>query len=277
MIKIGQYNTLRILRDTEPGLFLGDHDDNEVLLPNRYVPESFNINDQLTVFIYLDQQERIVATTEKPYICVGEFSLLYCNEVTKDGAFLDFGLLKDLFCPFKEQVFPMKKGGWYFVRCYLDDHTERLVASSKTNKFLNNSTLSVKPFDEVDIIISHPSELGMNVIVNNIHSGLIYTNNIFQDLSVGDKLKGMVKKIRPGNKLDITLGQIGYRNIEPHALIILEALKKNDSGFIALNDKSSPDAIKNTFQMSKKNFKKAIGFLYKQKRISLEMNGIKLV
>jgi len=277
MMKIGQYNTLRILRDTEPGLFLGDNDDNEVLLPNRYVPEVFDLDEELEVFIYLDNEERIIATTEKPYITVGEFSLLRCNAVTKHGAFLDFGLVKELFCPFKEQVFPMKEGGWYLVRCYLDEHSERLVASSKTNKFLNNANLSVNQFDEVDIIISHPSELGMNVIINNSYSGLIYTNNIFQDLSVGDKLKGIVNKIRPGNKIDITLGKIGYRNIEPNSAIILDAFNTSDSGFISLNDKSSPEAIKSKFQMSKKNFKKAIGALYKQKLITIEADGIRLV
>ncbi len=276
MMKIGEYNTLRILRDTEPGLFLGDSDGNEVLLPNRYVPEVFDINDELNVFIYLDNEERIIATTDKPYITVGEFSLLRCNEVTKHGAFLDFGLVKELFCPFKEQVFPMKAGGWYLVRCYLDEFSERLVASSKTNKFLSNTKLSVTQFDEVDIIISHPSELGMNVIVNNIHSGLIYSDNIYQDLSVGDKLKGTVKKIRPGNKIDISIGKVGYRNIEPNAALILEALNAN-SKHIALNDKSSPEAIKNKLQMSKKNFKKAIGSLYKQKLIAIKSDGIHLI
>lgn len=276
MMKIGEYNTLRVLRDTEPGLFLGDNDDNEVLLPNRYVPETFEIDDELEVFIYLDNEERIIATTEKPHITVGEFSLLRCNEITKHGAFLDFGLVKELFCPFKEQVFPMKEGGWYLVRCYLDEHSERLVASSKTNKFLNNTVLSVTQFDEVDIIASHPSEMGMNVIVNNIHSGLIYTDNIFQDLSVGDKVKGVVKKIRPGNKIDISLGKIGYRNIEPNSALVIESLE-NNAGYITLNDKSSPEAIKSKLQMSKKNFKKAIGSLYKQKIITIENDGIRLV
>ncbi len=275
-MKIGEYNTLRILRDTEPGLFLGDNDDNEVLLPNRYVPETFEIDDELDVFIYLDNEERIIATTDKPYITVGEFSLLRCNAVTKHGAFLDFGLVKELFCPFKEQVFPMKEGGWYLVRCFLDELSERLVASSKTNKFLSNTELSVAQFDEVDIIISHPSDLGMNVIVNNCHSGLIYKDNIYEDLSIGDKLTGVVSKVRPGNKLDISLGKIGYRNIEPNAEDILDGLEQN-SGFIPLNDKSSPEAIKNKFQMSKKNFKKAIGALYKQKLITIESDGIRLV
>ncbi|MBD3889632.1 MAG: putative RNA-binding protein (virulence factor B family) [Olleya marilimosa] len=275
MIQIGQFNTLEILRDTEPGLFLGDADNNEVLLPNRYVPEHFEIGDKIEVFVYLDNEERIIATTTEPYILDGEFAMLRCNEVTKFGAFLDFGLVKELFCPFKEQAFPMKKGGWYLVRCYLDEVTERLVASSKTNRFLDNKELTVSQFDQVDIIVSHPSDLGMNVIVNNKHTGLIYKDNIFQDISVGDKLKGIVKKIRPGNKLDISLGEIGYRNIEPNAEKIMQELTDNN-GFLALTDKSSPENIKDTLQMSKKTFKKALGTLYKQKLVDLKDDGIYL-
>ncbi|MEL0643102.1 S1-like domain-containing RNA-binding protein [Olleya sp. Ti.3.14] len=275
MIQIGQFNTLEILRDTEPGLFLGDEDNNEVLLPNRYVPEHFEIGDKIEVFVYLDNEERIIATTTEPYILDGEFAMLRCNEVTKFGAFLDFGLVKELFCPFKEQAFPMKKGGWYLVRCYLDEVTERLVASSKTNRFLDNKELTVSQFDQVDIIVSHPSDLGMNVIVNNKHTGLIYKDNIFQDISVGDKLKGIVKKIRPGNKLDISLGEIGYRNIEPNAEKIMQELTDNN-GFLALTDKSSPENIKDALQMSKKTFKKALGTLYKQKLVDLKDDGIYL-
>ena len=277
MINIGQYNTLEILRDTEPGLFLGDADENEVLLPNRYVPEHFEIGDTLNVFVYLDNEERIIATTDKPYITVGEFAVLRCNDVTNHGAFLDWGLVKELFSPFKEQVFPMKKGGWYLVHCYMDDKTERLAASSKTNRFLSNEELTVAEFDTVDIMVSHPSDIGMNVIVNNKHFGLIYKDRIFQDLSVGDKLKGIVKKIRPGNKIDISLGEIGYRNIEPNGELILKALEDN-SNYLPLHDKSTPEAIKEQLQMSKKNFKKAIGSLYKQKLIEIKANdGIYLV
>ena len=276
MIDIGEYNTLEILRDTEPGLFLGDEEDNEVLLPNRYVPKAFEIGDRLEVFVYLDNEERLVAVTDKPYIKKGEFAVLRCNAVTKFGAFLDWGLVKELFCPFKEQAFPMKKGQWYLVYCYIDDKTERLVASSKTLQFLDNSNLELNQFDDVDIIVSHPSELGMNVIVNKKHLGLIYHDDIFQDLSIGDTLKGIVKKIRPGNKLDISLGQIGYRNIEPNAQKILEELEDN-SGFIPLHDKSSPEAIKARLQMSKKSFKKAIGSLYKQKQIAIKPDGIYLI
>jgi len=276
MIQIGEFHKLEILRDTEPGLFLGNTEGDEVLLPNRYVPEAFEIGDDIEVFIYLDNEERIIATTEEPFIINGEFAMLRCNAVTDHGAFLDFGLVKELFCPFREQAFPMKKGGWYLVHCYIDEISERLVASSKTNRFLDNKDLTVEEFEEVDIIVSHPSDMGMNVIVNDKHFGLIYKDNIFQDLHIGDRLKAIVKKIRPGNKLDIALGQIGYRNIEPNAQRIYDYLQDN-SGFLPLNDKSNPEAIKKELEMSKKTFKKAIGSLYKDKKITIEPNGIKLV
>ena len=275
MINIGEYNSLTILREREPGLFLSDEEDNEVLLPNRYVPKEFKIWDKLEVFVYLDNEERLVAVIDKPYIIKGEFAVLRCNQVSEYGAFLDWGMVKELFCPFNEQAFKMKKGGWYLVHCYLDEKTDRLVASSKTNKFLSNLELTVEQFEEVDLIVSHPSDIGMNVIVNKIHSGLIFNDNIFQDLSVGDKLKGIVKKIRNDNKLDISLGQVGYRNIEPNAEAIMKELDDN-SGFIDLTDKSSPEDIKEVFQMSKKNFKKAVGSLYKQKLITIKEDGIHL-
>lgn len=275
MIHLGQYNTLKILRDTEPGLFLGDDDSNEILLPNRYVPKTFEIDDKIEVFAYLDNEERPVATTDRPYIAKGQFALLRCNQVTNFGAFLDWGLVKELFCPFKEQAFKMKAGGWYLVHCYLDDETERLVASSKTNRFLDNKELTVAQFDEVDVLVSHPSELGMNVIVNGIHSGLVFKDDIYKDISVGDKLKGIVKKVRPDNKLDISLNQIGYRNIEPNAEFILNELHDN-SGFLPLHDKSSPEAIKEMVQMSKKSFKKAVGSLYKERQIEIKEDGIYL-
>ena len=275
MIKIGEYNTLSILREKEPGLFLGDDDDNEVLLPNRYVPEDFKIWDKLEVFVYLDNDERLVAVTDKPYIKRNDFAVLRCNQVTKHGAFLDWGLVKELFCPFKEQAFKMKQGGWYLVYCFLDEKTDRLVASSKTNAFLSNDELTINEFEEVDLIVSHPSEFGMNVIVNKEHLGLIYKDNIFQDISVGDKLKGIVKKIRKDNKLDIALGQVGYRNIEPNAEVIMKELEDN-SGFINVTDKSSPEVIKESLQMSKKNFKKAVGSLYKQRLITIKEDGIYL-
>ncbi len=275
-MELGAINTLEILRETDHGIYLIDAEDNEVLLPNRYVPTAFKIWDKIDVFVYLDNEERLVASTDIPYIKKGEFALLRCNQVTDFGAFLDWGLVKELFCPFKEQAFPLKPGGWYLVHCYLDEKTERLVASSKTNRFLDNKVLTVEQFEEVDLIVSHPSDIGWNVIVNKIHTGLVYKDNVFKDISVGDQLKGVVKKIRPGNKLDITLEKIGYRNIEPNAERVLQELEDN-SGYINLTDKSNPDAIKQQLQMSKKSFKKAVGSLYKNRQIEIKPDGIYLL
>jgi predicted RNA-binding protein (virulence factor B family) len=276
MIRIGEYNTLDIIRESEQGLYLADADGNEVLLPNRYVPETFKIWESIEVFVYLDNEERPVAVTDEPYVTVNDFAMLRCNQVTQHGAFLDWGMVKELFCPFKEQAFKMKAGGWYLIYCYIDEETNRLVASSKTNRFLDNKVLTVQQFDEVDLIVSHPSELGMNVIVNKQHHGLIYKDDIYKELSVGDRLKGIVKKVRHDNKLDITLGQIGYRNIEPNAEKILHTLEDSD-GFLPLTDKSNPDQIKDELEMSKKSFKKAIGTLYKQRLITIDTDGIRLV
>nr|WP_321235616.1 S1-like domain-containing RNA-binding protein [uncultured Psychroserpens sp.] len=277
MIRIGDYNTLEILRETDQGLYLADQEGNEVLLPNRYVPESFKVWDEIEVFVYLDNEERPVAVTDEPFIVRDDFALLRCNQVTEHGAFLDWGLVKELFCPFKEQAFKMKAGGWYLVYCYLDEITGRLVASSKTNRFLDNKELTVQQFDEVDLIVSHPSDLGMNVIVNKEHLGLIFTEDIFKDISVGDYLKGFVKKVRDDNKLDIVLGKIGYRKIEPNADLVMQHLEDSHDGFLALNDKSNPDDIKRELQMSKKTFKKAIGTLYKKRLITIESDGIRLI
>lgn len=276
MIHLGQINTLEILRESEHGAYLIDAEDNQVLLPNRYVPTEFKIYDKIDVFVYLDNEQRPVASTDFPYIKLNEFALLRCNQVNDHGAFLDWGLVKELFCPFREQAFTMKPGGWYLVRCYMDEKSERLVASSKTNRFLDNKELTVAEFDEVDLIVSHPSDIGMNVIVNGLHMGLVYKDNIFKDLSIGDHVKGVVKKIRPGNKLDIALGQIGYRNIEPNADLIMQQLQDN-SGYINLTDKSSPEAIKDLLQMSKKNFKKAVGTLYRKRLIEIKSDGIYLI
>ncbi len=273
MIDIGSHNTLKILRQASPGLFLADEDENEVLLPNRYVPDDFHIGQMIDVFVYLDNDERLVAVTDNPYIKKNSFALLRCNSVSQYGAFLDWGMLKELFCPFKEQVVKMNEGKWYLVYCYLDEKTNRLVASSRTNRFLSNNELTVKQFDEVDLIVSHFTQIGANVIINSTHLGLVFKNSIFKSLNIGDKLKGYIKKIRPGNRIDVSLQDLGYRNIETSANHLLELINKND-GYLNLTDKSKPEEIKLVAQMSKKSFKKALGSLYKQRLITLENNGI---
>ncbi len=268
MLKLGQYQTLTINRQAPPGMYLINQENDEVLLPNKYIPENVEIGAELKVFVYLDHEERPVATTLQPFIKLDEFARLRCVEVTNIGAFLDWGLEKHLFVPFKEQAYPMEKGHWYLVFCYLDEETQRLVASSKVNHFLDNTDLTVAPFEQVELIVTNKTELGYNTIVNELHQGLIYHSDVFQNLQTGDKLKGWIKKIREDHKIDVVLQRPGYRSIEPNADKIMHELQLND-GFLALHDKSNPEEIRSMLQMSKKSFKKAIGKLYKKREIKI--------
>ncbi|OXA81135.1 GntR family transcriptional regulator [Flavobacterium branchiophilum NBRC 15030 = ATCC 35035] len=278
MIEIGKYNTLTILRDTKVGLFLGNGNEAEdILLPNKYVPKHFQIGNELTVFVYLDHEERPVATTLEPYILLNEFALLRVNYVNKIGAFMDWGLEKDILVPFKEQARPMEKGKRYLVYLYLDSKTNRLVASSKTNQFLKNDTLSIQKGDEVDLIVSHITDLGINVIINKQHKGLLYKDEVFdENIRTGDRLVGYIKNIRPDNKIDVSLQKQGFENIEPNAEKILFELQAN-RGFLRLTDHSHPEDIKTVLKMSKKTFKKAIGTLYKNREIDIKPDGIYLI
>lgn len=276
MIRLGEYNTLEILRETDPGLYLGDTQENVVLLPHRYKPENFNIGDMLEVFVYLDYEERPVATTLTPHVLLNDFGYLHCSDVNEFGAFMDWGVQKQLFVPFKEQARPMKVGNWYIVYLSMDEQTNRLVGSSKTNKYLNNDTVTLEKFDEIAIMVTHITDLGANVIVNGKHKGLIFINDIFEDIRTGDTMKAFVKSVREDNKIDVVLQSPGYRSIEPNANFILEELKAA-GGFIPLHDKSDPQAIKNELGMSKKSFKKAIGTLYKDKQIAIKPDGIELI
>ena len=278
MIKIGQYNTLTILRDTKVGLFLGNGNEAEdILLPNKYVPQDFKIGDEMAVFVYLDHEERPVATTLEPYILLNEFALLRVNYINQIGAFMDWGMEKDILVPFKEQARPMEKGKRYLVYLYMDEKTNRLVASSKTNQFLSNETLTVNKFEEVDLIVSHITEVGINVIINEQHKGLLYKDEVYDDsIRTGDRMRGYIKNIRPDNKIDVSLQILGYENVEPNAEKILDELRAS-RGFLRLNDNSHPEDIKTVLKMSKKTFKKAIGALYKEKRIDIKDDGIYLL
>jgi len=278
MIEIGVDNTLTILRDTKVGLFLGsDIPDEEILLPNKYVPKEFKIGDPITVFVYLDHEERPVATTLEPLIYLNEFAFLRVNYINQFGAFMDWGLEKDLFVPFKEQARPMEKGKRYLVYMYMDEKTNRLVASSKTNQFLKNDNIRVQKGDEVDLIISHITEGGINVIINETYKGLVYKDEVYDDaIRTGDRMTGYIKLIRPDNKIDVTLQKPGYENVEPNAERILDELRAN-RGFLRLNDNSHPEDIKTVLKMSKKTFKKAVGALYKEKLIEIKDEGIYLV
>lgn len=276
MLQLGKFQELTILRDTDPGLFLGDDEENEVLLPHRYKPENYAIGDTVNVFLYLDNEERPIATTDEPLIKLNEFAYLQCSAVTKHGAFMDWGLVKQLFVPFKEQARPMTKGNWYIVHLYLDELTNRLVGSSKTNKFLNNDKIEVAKYDEVAIMVTHITERGANAIINGKYKGLIYLEDIFEDIRTGDKLKAFVKKVREDKKIDLVLQAEGYKSIEPNANYLIEELKAA-GGFLPFHDKTDPETIKNELGLSKKSFKKAIGSLYKDKQITIKPDGIELL
>ncbi|MEW5677081.1 S1-like domain-containing RNA-binding protein [Flavobacterium enshiense] len=275
MIEIGKYNTLKIARDTKVGLYLTDGD-TDILLPNKYVPNDFKIGDEIAVFVYLDHEERPVATTLEPYIFLNEFALLRVNYTNKFGAFMNWGMEKDLFVPFKEQARPMEQGKRYLVYMYLDEKTKRLVGSSKTNQFLNNDEITVEVGEEVDLIVSHITEVGINVIINEKYKGLLYKNEVFEDLRTGDRIIGFIKTIRPDGKIDVSRQPFGMERVDASAQAILDELKAS-RGFLRLNDDSHPEDIKTVLQMSKKTFKKAIGTLYKQKLIDIKEDGIYLL
>ncbi|WP_338839444.1 CvfB family protein [Flavobacterium ginsenosidimutans] len=282
MLEIGKYNTLTILRDTKVGLFLGDPENDpdgihDVLLPNKYVPKEFEIGEELIVFVYLDHEQRPVATTLAPYILLNEFALLRVNYINNVGAFMDWGMEKDILVPFKEQARPMEKGKRYLVYLYMDKQTNRLVASSKTNQFLNNDNLTVEKGEEVDLIVSHITDMGINVIINERHKGLLYKDEVYDDsIRTGDRMRGYIKNIRPDNKIDVAVQVQGFESIEPNAEKILSELRAS-RGFLRLNDNSHPEDIKTVLKMSKKSFKKAIGSLYKEKMIEIKEDGIYLV
>ncbi len=278
MLKIGQYNSLKILRDTGVGLYLGqnDEDPDAVLLPNKYVPRLFEIGQEVDVFVYLDHEERPVATTLEPYIYVDEFGLLRVNHVNNFGAFLDWGLEKDIFVPFKEQARPMEKGQRYLIYLYFDEQSKRLVGSSKTNQFLKKDNIELERGEEVELLISHISDAGINVIINETYKGLLYQDEVFNEsIRAGDRIRGFVKNIRDDGKIDVALNPLGYAKVEENAQRILDELEGHN-GFLKLQDKSSPDDIKTILQMSKKTFKQCIGSLYKEKLIEIKDDGIYL-
>ncbi len=275
MLFLGKYNDLTITRNTDQGLYLEDPQGEEVLLPNRYVTDDMQPDDRIRVFVYNDSEDRPVATTEKPHALRDEFAYLEAVDVNSKGAFLDMGLTKDLLVPFSEQLTPMERGKKYLVFIYLDRVSSRLIASPRLNRFVDNERLTIVEGDEVDLIIWERTDLGFNVIVNEFHKGLIFESDVFKNISVGDRMKGYVKKIREENKLDITLEKIGVERFEPLIQRIVDALNKNN-GFLPLHDDSSPEEISKGLGMSKRNFKKSIGNLWKKGVIQFEEGGIRL-
>jgi len=272
----GEFNLLTAKRRTLNGYYLIDDENLEVLLPNKYVPSGMKPGDEISVFIFKDSEDRLTATTIKPYIMLNEFAVLEVVDINPVGAFLDWGLEKDLLVPYSEQTSKMKVGGSYPVYLYLDEKTQRLVASGRINKFLELEDITVNNGDEVELLICNSTDLGIVVIINDMHSGLLYDNELFQAVTPGERIKGWIKNVRPDNKIDVSLQRQGYINVEPNANKILQKLKDND-GFLNITDKSDPIIILAKLEMSKKTFKKAVGSLYKQKIIRIEKDGIYLV
>ena len=276
MTEIGKINHLEVVKEVDFGIYLDGGDLGEILMPKRYVPEGTMPSDTLETFIYLDSEDRLVATTEKPLAMVEEFALLSVVSVTPVGAFLNWGLPKDLFVPFREQRQPMEEGKKYLVYVYVDTNTKRIAASSKIEQYLDNIPVDYDLDEEVDLIIVNETDLGYNAIIDNSHFGILYKNEVFQPLNPGDRVQGYIKKIRTDGKIDLRLEKIGYEKISSFVDRIITELQKN-KGFLPFTDKSSPEEIYQTFRISKKNFKAAIGALYKKKFIALEDNGIRLL
>ena len=282
MIRVGEYNTLKVKKDLDFGLILDDGREG-ILLPKRFVPRGARLGDDLTVFLYHDGEDRLIATTQHPKGILGDIVKLHVVSITPQGAFLDWGLMKDLFVPKSKQLSGMRLGGDYMVKIYLDEQTGRLAATEKIEPFLSNENLTVKEKDTVDLTVLRRTDIGYVVIINNRHTGVLHFNEIFRDIAVGDKFPGFIKNITPAEKstsgeteIDVVAGKPGYERTEDAAGKILRLLKEN-KGHLPYHDKSDPEIIYSVFGMSKKTFKMTLGRLYKEKKILITEEGIKSV
>lgn len=276
MIKVGDYNELQILRIIDIGIILDDGKDG-ILLPKRFAPRDAKAGDTLRVFIYHDSEGRLIATTQTPVATVGQIALMKVVSNTPQGAFLDWGLMKDLFVPRSKQLDLMRVGGEYLVKLYIDERTGRVVATQKIEFELSNDDLTVKEGDVVQLTIQRKSDIGWVVIINDRHTGVLHFNDVYRDIKVGDRMEGFIKNIRPENKIDVAVGKSGYQRVEGETDKVLRLLKENN-GYLPYGDKSNPDDIYAFFGMSKKTFKMTTGSLYKQRLIEFtESGGIKLI
>lgn len=276
MIEQGRNIELRIVKRATFGLFLMDDSGEEVLLPNKYCSKEMKPGDNITVFVYRDSEGKKVATTLTPKIFINEFALLKVTSVTAVGAFLDWGLDKELMVPFREQKQKMAEGRWYVVYLDLDKKSDRLYASNRIERFLQNQNVPLKEGDKVNLVVWQKTDLGYTVIINHAHKGLIFDNEIFQQINIGDRLTAYVKKIREDQKIDVSLQPVGFRKFnDTNSELIYRKLEENE-GFLAFTDNSSPEDIYSLFGISKKAFKKSLGSLYKQRKIEILPDGIKL-
>lgn len=275
-IKLGEYNKLIVVKNVDFGLYLDGGKAGEILLPSRYIPEGTQIGDELDVFIYLDQEERIIATTETPICKVGDFAYLEAKWVNEYGAFLGWGLMKDLFCPFREQKKKMQLGESYIVHVHIDEESYRIVASAKVDRYLSKEPCPYKTGEEVDLLVWQKTELGFKVIINNQYAGLIYSDQVFSYIHTGDRLKGYIQTVRPDGKIDVTLQKNGRQQTLDFSSTLLDYIKEHN-GICPFGDKSEAEDIYREFQVSKKVFKKAVGDLYKKKIITVSPLELKLV
>jgi predicted RNA-binding protein (virulence factor B family) len=275
-LEIGKYNTLRVVKNVDFGVYLDGGNGMEILLPTRYVPENCQVDDEIEVFIYHDNEGRLIATTVRPVATVGEFAWMKVKEVSDAGAFLEWGIMKDLLVPYREQKMAMQVGRSYIVYVYLDIITKRIVASARIDKFLDNVPPKYDHNKEVDLLVADETEIGYKVIINHLHWGLIYHNEVFRPLIKGEKLKGYIKEVREDEKIDVSLFPLGYEKVDGIARQIFQTLQQN-GGYLPVHDKSDADEIYSLFACSKKSFKKAIGALYKQQLISLDDKGIRII
>jgi predicted RNA-binding protein (virulence factor B family) len=275
MIQAGHYYQLKAVKKVDFGFYL-DAEGLEILLPKRFVPDGLIEGDEIKVFIYHDNEDRLIATTQEPFATVGDVALLKCVSKTDYGAFMEWGIMKDVFVPLSHQLSRMQEGERYIVYLFIDEMTGRVTATEKFQKFLSNDELTVKENETVDLLVWQQTDIGYKVIINNKHTGVVHFSDVFRDLQYGEKLKGFIKKIREENKIDVAIGERGYERVSPETERLLQLLREND-GYLPYNDKSSPDDIYSFFGISKKTFKMSVGALYKDRKIELTKTGIKLL
>jgi uncharacterized protein len=274
MVRMGEYNLLKVIKAKDMGVFM-DNGEEGILMPKRFVPPGTRVGDQLNVFLYHDGEGRPIATTQKPLGVLGDIVKLRAVSVTPQGAFLDWGLMKDLFIPKSGMISFMRPMGVYLVKIVMDEQTGRVAATEKLERFLSNETLTVAEKDEVDLLVYRQTEIGYEMIINNRHKGMLHANEIYRPIEIGDRFQGFIKKILPENKIDVAAGKPGYQRVENESEKILRLLAENN-GYLPYHDKSSPEEIYDFFHISKKTFKMTTGNLYKQKKIVFTETGIKL-
>ena len=275
MIQVGQFNSLIVQRIKDAGAYLDDGNEG-ILLPKRFVPNGTKIGDEINVFVYHDSENRLIATTLIPKAVVGDIALLRVVDISSHGAFVDWGLMKDLLVPKSKQISPMRLGGDYLVSLYIDVQTGRVAATQYIEQLFSNEEISVVEKEIVDLIVYRQTDLGYAMIINKKHIGLLHQNEVFMDINIGDKLQGFIKTIRPDNKIDVTIGKPGYQKTEDESSKIMRLLQEND-GYLPYHDKSEPEEIYSFFGMSKKTFKMTLGKLFKERKIELTKTGFRLI